>query len=112
MKTARVLIAIKLMHTVVWAFFVGCIIGIPLAASHARFELAWILIALVLVEIFVLMANRWSCPLTGVAARHTLDRQANFDIYLPLWIARYNKLIFGGLFAGGVVYTLGEWWLQ
>ena len=27
------------------------------------------------------------------------DRSANFDIYLPLWLARHNKTIFGSVFA-------------
>lgn len=50
------------------------------------------------------MANRFRCPLTDVAARYTGDRHDNFDIYLPLWLARYNKEIFGPLFAiGGAV---------
>jgi hypothetical protein len=50
------------------------------------------------------------CPLTGVAARYTDDRRDNFDIYLPLWLARYNKLIFGSLFAAGLLFTLACWW--
>jgi hypothetical protein len=48
-----------------------------------------------------------TCPLTAVAARYTAERQDNFDIYLPLWLARYNKVLFGVLYAVGVVYTLG-----
>jgi hypothetical protein len=53
------------------------------------------------------------CPLTGVAARFTDDRRDNFDIYLPLWLARYNKPIFGWLFAAGLAFTLARWlgWL-
>jgi hypothetical protein len=57
----------------------------------------------------VLVANRMSCPLTGVAARFTADRDPNFDIYLPRWLAQYNKQIFGPLYAGGVLYTLWMW---
>ena len=52
----------------------------------------------VLLETAVLAANRWQCPLTDIAARYTDDRRENFDIYLPLWLARYNKEIFGPLF--------------
>jgi hypothetical protein len=44
-----------------------------------------------------------------VAARYTDDRRDNFDIYLPLWIARYNKQIFGPLFVAGIVFTLALW---
>jgi len=30
----------------------------------------------------------------------------NFDIYLPEWLARYNKQIFGPLYAVGVAYLV------
>lgn len=67
------------------------------------------LTGLVVVEIFVLAKNRWQCPLTGMAARYTDDRRANFDIYLPVWLARHNKLIFGTLFVGGQAIVILRW---
>jgi len=70
-------------------------------------------IGLVVVEVVVLAINRLRCPLTDVAARYTDDRRPNFDIYLPVWIAKYNKEIFGPLFAGGTLFTVARWagWL-
>jgi hypothetical protein len=50
------------------------------------------------VECAIIGINQGRCPLTDWAARFTADRAANFDIYLPLWLAQYNKLIFGTLF--------------
>jgi hypothetical protein len=50
------------------------------------------------------------CPLTDLAARYTDDRRDNFDIYLPEWLARHNKRIFGWLFVGGLVFTAVRWW--
>jgi hypothetical protein len=100
---------VKLLHTVVWAFFASCIAAIPLAATAGAMRLALGLVAVVAVEVLVLLFNGFKCPLTGVAARYTPDRQDNFDIYLPLWLARHNKLIFGVLYAVGVVYTLVLW---
>jgi hypothetical protein len=47
--------------------------------------------------------------LTAVAARYTSNRADNFDIFLPVWLARYNKAIFGLLFVGALVYTLVAW---
>jgi hypothetical protein len=44
-----------------------------------------------------------------LAARYTTDRQDNFDIFLPVWLARYNKTIFGCLFVGALMYTLIMW---
>lgn len=101
--------AVKTLHTVVWAFFVACIAGIPVAALAGRFDLALVLIALVTGEVLVLAANRWRCPLTAIAARYTEERRDNFDIYLPLWLARYNKQIFGTLFAAGLLLTVIVW---
>ena len=101
--------AVKLVHTLAWALFAGCIVALPVAAYLRDFQLAAVLIAIVLVEVVVLFANRFRCPLTAVAARCTSDRRANFDIYLPLWIAQYNKEIFGSLFVAGILFTLYRW---
>lgn len=110
MQTSAVLISIKLVHTIAWAFFAGCIVLLPLAAHTNRFDLAAYLGGFVLLEILILSINHWRCPLTGVAARYTADRQDNFDIFLPLWLARYNKEIFGSLFLVGLAYTVFKWW--
>jgi hypothetical protein len=59
--------------------------------------------------VIVLLANRMRCPLTGIAARYTDDRSDNFDIFLPAWLARHNKVIFGTLLAFGEVYLLWQW---
>jgi hypothetical protein len=105
----RPLVAIRLLHTIVWAFFAACVVLIPPAAVMGRLDVAGMLIGAVAVEVLVLAINRWRCPLTAVAARHTAERRDNFDIYLPLWLARYNKKIFGALFVAGMLLTLGRW---
>jgi len=74
------------------------ILALPVAAFMRRFSWVLILTAIVVFGCAVLAANRGRCPLTGWAARFTTDRAANFDIYLPNWLARNNKAIFGGLF--------------
>ena len=100
---------IKVAHTVVWAFFAGCILAIPYFAWLRKLETASLLIAIVTIEVAVLILNRMRCPLTGVAALYTDDRRDNFDIYLPLWLAKHNKFIFGTLFGAGVAYTVLQW---
>ena len=100
---------IKLVHTAIWFFFVGCIIAIPIAGALRHFRWAAVLSGLVLVECAVLAMNRGHCPLTDMAGRYTEDRTENFDIYLPLWLARRNKTIFGTLFALGELFVLGRW---
>ena len=103
------LTAIKLLHTVVWALFVACILGIFVAARAGRLGLAAVLIGVVMCEALVLVFNRMRCPLTDVAARYTAERADNFDIYLPLFVARHNKTIFGALFVAGVVLAIVRW---
>jgi hypothetical protein len=101
--------AVKLVHTVIWAAFAAAISALPVLVWLELWRPAVILILFVLVECFVLLANHMRCPLTAVAARYTEDRRDNFDIYLPLWLARYNKLIFGTLFGFGVVLAIVRW---
>ena len=100
---------IKAVHTLAWVFFVACIAAIPLLAWARRFDLALLFIGIVAVEVVVIVVNGWRCPLTAVAARHTDDRRPNFDIYLPAWLARYNKEIFGSLFGAGILLTVALW---
>jgi hypothetical protein len=109
MRPKSALYAIKLGHTIVWVLFAGCILAIPVYAWRSEFGTAVVLIAIVFVEVLIILVNHWRCPLTGVAARYTDERQDNFDIYLPLWLARYNKQIFGSIFVAGLFYTLARW---
>ena len=97
---------IKSIHTLVWAVFAGSILTIPVFAFIEKLSIAWGLVGFVFLEVVVLAANRMRCPLTDVAGRYTSNRQDNFDIYLPLWIARHNKELFGGLYVAGFMYTV------
>ena len=103
------LVAIKAAHSLMWAFFAACIVAIPFASWLDEHRVAAWLAVFVAFEVAVLAFNRWRCPLTDMAARHTDDRRDNFDIYLPLWMARYNKLIFGTLYVAGLAYALLRW---
>lgn len=105
MRPESALRTIKLAHTLIWALFAACIVAIPFFVWSRQNKVAGVLIAVVMLEVIVLLVNRMRCPLTDIAARYTEDRRVNFDIYLPLWLAKYNKLIFGALFAVGLVYA-------
>ena len=98
----RSLIAIKVAHTVVWAFFVACIIAIWMFALGGDLLNAALSIGLVSVEVVVLAFNGWRCPLSPLAARYTKDRRVNFDIYLPAWLAGRTMPIFGTLYVAGI----------
>lgn len=106
MEAESKLRGIKAIHTLVWAVFAGSILAIPVFAFIGDLTMAWRLIAFVFLEVAVLLVNRMRCPLTDVAGRYTDNRRDNFDIYLPLWLARYNKVIFGGLYVAGIAYTV------
>lgn len=103
------LVAIKVVHTIAWAIFAGCILAILLATWQGRHQVVGWLIAIVAGEVVVLVVNQMRCPLTAVAARYTDDRRDNFDIYLPEWLARYNKQIFGTLYLAGIVFAAARW---
>jgi hypothetical protein len=100
---------IKLLHTTIWAIMAASIVAIPWAAWFSLFRLACGLTLLVVGECLVLAANRGRCPLTDVAARYTEERADNFDINLPMWLARCNTRIFGFLFVAGELILLWQW---
>lgn len=106
---AAALRVIKAFHTVVWAFFAGVILAIPFATWRGEFTRVAGLTAVVLIEVAVLAFNRMRCPLTAVAARYTENRRPNFDIYLPMWLAEYNKQVFGALFIVGLLFAVVRW---
>jgi len=107
------LLLVKSVHTLAWAFFASCVVAIPVLTFLRQDGWArWAAVA-VFVEVVILAVSGWACPLTPIAARYTSDRRPNFDIFLPEWLARYNKEIFGTLYAAGLVGLLGRWlgWL-
>ena len=105
----RLLNFIRFIHTIIWAFFAGCVVLIPISSYLENFFLSFMLILIVMLEVVIFIFNRWTCPLTNIAAKYTDERVDNFDIYLPLWVARYNKLLFGLLFVFGFFYTFVKW---
>lgn len=96
---------IKLLHTAAWAFFASAILTIPIAAWVGAWRVVLVLIGIVMAECIVVGLNGMKCPLTPVAARYTADRSDNFDIYLPVWLARHNKTIFGALFVANCLFA-------
>ncbi len=110
MNDFAALTTVKVVHTIAWAVLVACILGIPWASWRGYPGWAAILAGIVLLEMAVLLFNGWRCPLTIVAEAYTTDRRDNFDIYLPEWLARHNKLIFGILYVLGVIYAACRYW--
>jgi hypothetical protein len=108
-RSDEALILIKSAHTVIWVFFVTAIAAIWLLGWRGAFIGAFWAIAIVAIEVAILASNRGKCPLGVMAARYTGDSRANFDIYLPAWLAARTKSIFGTLYATGIVFTIARY---
>ncbi|MDB5236113.1 MAG: hypothetical protein JWR44_3106 [Hymenobacter sp.] len=94
----------KALHTVVWAFFVAAILAVLYSGiANSITVYTWIASVLVAAEGLVLMAFKSHCPLTLIARKYSSSTKDNFDIFLPEWLARHNKLIFSVLYALGLV---------
>ena len=95
MSASAKLIAIKTLHTAIWLFFNVVIFYLLYAVIVDRIDhWFWMCLGLVGLELVALLLFRWSCPLTVVARRYSASTKANFDIYLPHWLAKYNKEIY------------------
>ena len=106
---ARTLWRIRLLPTVIWAVFAGSILAIPIATAAGDLRLGVRLSLLVGVEVAVLTVNGMRCPLTDLAGRYADDRPDGFDIFLPPWLARNNKLIFGTLWVAAEAFLVARW---
>ncbi len=107
MKTHHKLIAIKIIHTLVWIFFNVVIFYMLYAVLVNKIDRwLWIGYGLVLLEIVVLLCFKLYCPLTLLARRYSDSTRSNFDIYLPEWLARYNKQIYTGILIIILVLTI------
>jgi len=89
------LIFIKLIHTAIWIFFNVVIFYLLYAVIVDRIDKwIWIGLGLFLLEGIVLLVFKMKCPLTVVARQYSDSTKENFDIYLPICLAKYNKLIY------------------
>ncbi|MEZ5042868.1 MAG: hypothetical protein R2828_23435 [Saprospiraceae bacterium] len=107
MNNAGKLNLIKFVHTLIWGFFVTVIFYVLYSGIADEVNVyTWIAIGLVLLEGIVLLAFKMFCPLTILAKRYSDSEKDNFDIYLPNWLARYNKQIFTTIFIIGLILVL------
>ena len=107
MKPAHKLFTIKLVHTIIWLFFVSIIFYVVWSGVNNEITtFTWIAIGLVLAEGLVLLIFKMFCPITLLARKYSDSKMDNFDIFLPNWVARHNKLIFTSIFLIGVILVL------
>jgi len=95
---------LKLLHTLVWVFYNIVIFYFLYAVIMNRIDRwVWICLGLIVLEGLILLAFKSLCPITVVARRYSDSDKANFDIYLPNWLAKYNKVIYTTIVLIGVV---------
>ncbi|EKE27282.1 MAG: hypothetical protein ACD_3C00226G0001 [uncultured bacterium (gcode 4)] len=98
---------IKLVHTIIWLFYVCIIFYILFAAILDKIDIyLYIAIILVIFEWIILIIFKGKCPLTIIAYRYSKNHEAGFDIFLPKWLAESNKSIFTLIFILGIIIVL------
>jgi len=95
MKDDNKLALIKVVHTIVWLFFNAVIFYMLYAAIANKIDIwLWACYGLIVLEGLVLLIFKFYCPLTVWARKYSHSTRENFDIYLPNWLAKYNKQIY------------------
>jgi Na+-translocating ferredoxin:NAD+ oxidoreductase RnfA subunit len=101
------LIVIKVIHTAIWVFFNVVIFYLLYAVIVNKVDKwVWICIGLIFLEAIVLIVFKNVCPITLVARKFSNSQKDNFDIYLPNWLARYNKEIYSGIVLVAIVVLI------
>ena len=99
---------IKLLHTVIFWILSSCVLYALFSGLADRVTpWTWVAVVLLLVESVVLVASRWTCPLTILAERQGAVRGEVADIFLPRWLADRIFPICGTLY--GVALVLIAW---
>ena len=99
MDKSTILIGIKILHTIIWLLFNAVLFYLLYAAIQNLINIwVWVGIGLVLAEGVLLIIFKNTCPLTFLARKYSDSTKENFDIYLPNWLAKYNKLIYTVIF--------------
>jgi hypothetical protein len=101
------LLLIKLAHTAIWGILVAAILYILYAGIFDNVGiLTWFCIGLIFGEGIVLLLCKGKCPLTLLGYKYANNPIEGFDIFLPTWLAKNNKIIFGTLFLIGFILVV------
>jgi len=95
MRNETKLTLIKIVHTIIWLFFNVVIFYMLYAVLINKLDIwLWIGYGLFILEGIILLIFKFFCPLTVMARKYSGSTKDNFDIYIPNWLARHNKLIY------------------
>jgi hypothetical protein len=104
MNNASKLTLIKIIHTIIWIFFNVVIFYMLYAVLTNKLDKwLWIGYGLFMLEGIVLLLFRFFCPLTVMARKYSDSTKANFDIFIPNWLAKYNKLIYTSILVAIII---------
>lgn len=105
MSSKSKLILIKTIHTIIWIFFNVVLFYMAYEVIFNKIDnFIWIGIGFIILEFIVLLFFKMMCPLTIVARKYSDSNKENFDIFLPNWLAKYNKQIYTSFF---IIIILG-----
>jgi hypothetical protein len=95
MTATTKLTVVKTVHTAIWVFYNAVLFYMAWAVTVNRIDKwFWICLALIIIECLILLRFKQICPITLVARKYSDSTRHNFDIYLPEWLAKYNKAIY------------------
>ncbi len=107
MKPAAKLHAVKLIHTIIWIFFNIVIFYLLYTAVTGNINVwTWICLGIIILEGVILLVFKNICPVTVVARKYSDSTKENFDIFLPNWLAKYNKIIYTTIVAVAVILII------
>jgi hypothetical protein len=90
---------IKILHTTIWLFYNVVIFYLLYAVIVNKIDRwMWSCIGLIVLEGIILIVFKSICPVTLIARKYSNSQKPNFDIYLPNWLAKYNKEIYTTIF--------------
>jgi hypothetical protein len=66
----------------------------------------WICLGLIALEGITLVIFKKMCPVTLLARKYSNSQKDNFDIYLPNWLARYNKEVYSTIVGIAIIILI------
>lgn len=107
MKKETKLTIVKVVHTIIWVCFNVVIFYMLYAAIANKLDIYMLIgYCLLFAEGVILLICNFFCPLTIIARRYSDSANENFDIYLPEWLAKYNKRIYTSIVLVIIIITV------
>jgi hypothetical protein len=98
---------IKILHTLIWLFFNVVIFYLLYAVIINKIDQwVWICLGLIALEGITLVIFKKMCPVTLLARKYSNSQKDNFDIYLPNWLARYNKEVYSTIVGIAIIILI------